>query len=712
MLAAELEIRISGLAGADPPEYQVQLEYHAAGSFAAIEHDPVPAALDLEALEEARKQEDVETYSGLLTEGLFADEGARTFFACACATAWSVESALRVRVAFEASAARLHGLRWELLRDPLTKQPLTSGERVWFSRYLNSPNWNAVVVRSKEKLTALIAVANPSGLGTGYRELDPIDVDAEIARARERLARAEIVPDIVRGPTTFSQLEDRLHDEYDVLYLVCHGTLMEESGRWVPYLWLEGAEVVGTGQGEVARTPGEALVELLAGLGRRPRLVVLASCQSGNNEDVPLADGAPQAALGPRLAEAGVPAVLAMQGKVKVSTVAAFMPVFFRELARDGRIDRAVGAARGAARRAFSSDAWMPVLFSRLDTNALWNTGFATAGESEGFDAWNKLLERIEQGQCTPVLGPGLVKDLFGTARQLARQWALSDQADPFPLESHGRNELTQVCQFLSGQSGARLPYDMLREYQLNQVVNRYAALLPGPLRTAKAAELEEVLREVGICRRRSEESEPHRILARLDLPLYLSANPDDFLTDALREVGREPRVGVCPWHSRRQQAWTDDPPSVESPVVYHLLGRIDDFRSLVLTEDDYIRYLISVARLRKEVPHAVRKALTETVLLFLGFQVEHWTFRALLRGLLALSDSQPGYAPVAVQVDPDENDFLDMTKARRYLAKAYPFGESAMQVYWGTARDFLEQLDERWQIRHPQAAAGAGVDT
>ena len=67
------------------------------------------------------------------------------------------------------------------------------------------------------------------------------------------------------------------------------------------------------------------------------------------------------AALGPRLAQAGIPAVIAMQGNVTMRTVGTFMPVFFRELQVDGRIDRAVAVARGAVRD--WDDWWMPVLF-------------------------------------------------------------------------------------------------------------------------------------------------------------------------------------------------------------------------------------------------------------------------------------------------------------------------------------------------------------
>ena len=70
------------------------------------------------------------------------------------------------------------------------------------------------------------------------------------------------------------------------------------------------------------------------------------------------------AALGPRLAEAGVPAVLAMQGNISVATISRFMPVFFRELQRDGQIDRAMAAARAAVRD--RHDWWAPALFMRL----------------------------------------------------------------------------------------------------------------------------------------------------------------------------------------------------------------------------------------------------------------------------------------------------------------------------------------------------------
>jgi CHAT domain-containing protein len=122
-----------------------------------------------------------------------------------------------------------------------------------------------------------------------------------------------------------------------------------------PHLWLEDEG------GKVDVVAGEELVTRIREMRQRPRLVVLASCQSAGQGDSETRsdDRGALAALGPRLAEAGIPAVLAMQGNVTMQTVAEFMPVFFRELQRDGQIDRAVSVARGAVRE--RPDWWVPV---------------------------------------------------------------------------------------------------------------------------------------------------------------------------------------------------------------------------------------------------------------------------------------------------------------------------------------------------------------
>ena len=63
--------------------------------------------------------------------------------------------------------------------------------------------------------------------------------------------------------------------------------------------------------------------------------------------------------------------------------------------------------------------------------------------------------------------------------------------------------------------------------------------------------------------------------------------------------------------------------PSKEQPLVYHLHGFDQYPESLVLTEDDYLEFLVAISsdkgRNTDPVPKPVREALVESSLLLLG---------------------------------------------------------------------------------------------
>ena len=105
-------------------------------------------------------------------------------------------------------------------------------------------------------------------------------------------------------------------------------------------------------------TAGTELVTRLRDLRQPPRLVVLVSCQSAGAGAGDALD-----ALGPRLGEAGVPAVLAMHGNVTMQTADAFMPSFFGNCKRTVR---SIVPSRGHAARC--GIVMMP---GRLFSNAL-----------------------------------------------------------------------------------------------------------------------------------------------------------------------------------------------------------------------------------------------------------------------------------------------------------------------------------------------------
>jgi hypothetical protein len=120
-----------------------------------------------------------------------------------------------------------------------------------------------------------------------------------------------------------------------------------------------------------------------------------------------------------------------------------------------------------------------------------------------------------------------------------------------------------------------------------------------------------------------------------------------------------------------------------------------------VLTEDNYFDFLIGVTSNKALIPEQVRQALSDSSLMFLGFQTESWDFRILYRSILA----QPGgnrrsnYAQISAQLEPDDERMIEPQGARRYL-EGY-FGKSAsIDLFWGNAEEFLIELNKVWQGR------------
>ena len=120
--------------------------------------------------------------------------------------------------------------------------------------------------------------------------------------------------------------------------------------------------------------------------------------------------------------------MIAMQGNVAMETVRRFMPTFFQELARDGQIDRAMAAARGAIRE--TEDWWMPALFMSLKRGQIswYRPGFESEDEQKDFRRWAALVGAITDRACTPILGSGLLEPIVGSFRELARK--LADRMD------------------------------------------------------------------------------------------------------------------------------------------------------------------------------------------------------------------------------------------------------------------------------------------
>ena len=290
----------------------------------------------------------------------------------------------------------------------------------------------------------------------------------------------------------------------------------------------------------------------------------------------------------------------------------------------------------------------------------------STLGASVTDDDWDTLLERIAEDKCTPFLGAGASAGRLPLGRHIAEQWA--DQYG-YPLED--RHDLIRVAQFLATQRDAMFPKSRVKAF--------FADVEPPDF---------------------DEPSEPHGVLADLPISVYLTTNYDDFMVQALRARNRDPAQEFCRWTSRpsvrRLPSVFDRPdgfrPTVANPLVFHLHGRVDVPESLVLTEDDYVDFLVNVAQKPEVIPPRIQEALADSSLLFVGYSLADWNFRVLYRGLVELTDPSGRYGSVTVQLPPASE--VAAPQAEQYL-DSY-FRKKQVSVYWGDAQSFTVELRRR----------------
>jgi hypothetical protein len=647
---------------------------------------------------------DPEAYGRRLTDLVFFDLSIRNHFLDARNESERLSGPtpesivpLRLRVRIDKTAQALHRCLWETLNDPERNTPLSTTQSMYFSRFLARNDFRRIKLRRKDKLTALIAVSSPSDVGPGkrYSTVAPVDVAAEVSRARANLQNMSpaVFPEEI--PLTFDNLIQRIASDPDILYLVCHGRL-SENGE--PLLYLEKENK------ETDFIKGSFFAQKLSEQPYRPRLVVLISCNSAGDGLPPAtSDSGVLSILGPPIADCGVPAVIAMQGNVTMRTIERFMPIFFRELGKDGQLDRAMAVARSAVQEN-RLDFFSPVLFMRLTNGRLWYEPWAGMNESM---QWPLLVTSIVTKKCTPILGSGLLDPLIGDTRTVASRLAAESH---YPMTGDSGEDLPQVCQYIETTNDKATMQHAVRSEFARQLIRRFSATMPDLLR---GMSLDDRLKQLDLGIEAPDIIEQtwqhfdtplapqaHRLLARIKFPRYITTTPDNLLQRALVAAGRSP-VGWV--YDRKSQSL---PPELANytqndanPLLIHLFGSFESSDLLVWSEDNYFEYLMDVEKQRDLAKSEVTEAFTNSTLLFLGFHLQQWDFRVLLRSILALEGARhtARRGHVAVQVDPSEaRTSVQRDQARAYLEKY--FRNARITIFWGGVEDFLNELITRLQ--------------
>jgi hypothetical protein len=378
-----------------------------------------------------------------------------------------------------------------------------------------------------------------------------------------------------------------------------------------------------------------------------------------------------------------------------MQTLSEFMPVFFKELQKDGMIDRALTVARGIVRG--RPDYWMPVLFMRLKSGRIWYVpGF---GEGHEFRKWNALVAYIKDKACTPILGPGLIEPLLGSLGEIAQRWA---EEFHYPLSPADLDSLPRIAQYLTIHQSPQFPYHHLQKHMRKDIESRFRDDLPERLFDPfEEATLDDFIDVIGAKRRERHPQDAFKLLAQMPFRIYVTTNLSSLLDSALIEAGREPQVLLAPWNQYTEEKIRSlDPgyePSARRPLVYYMFGRLSEPKSVVLTEDNYFDYLLGVSRNNDLIPAHVRNALRNTSLLFMGYKMDEWAFRVLFRSIIdKKTDLMNEYVHIAAQIEPDEGRIIDPVGARGYLEEYFK-NSASINLYWGSAEEFVKELWTQW---------------
>lgn len=285
---------------------------------------------------------------------------------------------------------------------------------------------------------------------------------------------------------------------------------------------------------------------------------------------------------------------------------------------------------------------------------------------SVDFKDWQWLIRSIKEGRCTPFLGAGMSAQYLPLGSAIAKKWADDNN---YPMTDS--DDLIKVSQYLAVEQFAMYPKD--------EIVRLFEEKKP----------------KINF----NDASQPHRILAELPIATYITTNYDDFMAQALRARFRDPKEEICRWNSQveNRHSFFDEgyKPSPANPVVFHLHGHMRDSYSCVLTEDDYLDFLVNVAHDVSIIPKPVQEAIRQTSLLFIGYRLADWNFRVLLQTLTRFIEQGVKRRHLAVMLPPQAIEGQEKRMVD-YWVKYYQ--RLDIQVCWSRAVDFLTELRNEWE--------------
>jgi hypothetical protein len=318
----------------DDVEIRIYVEADGGSYFAEMIHLDNSARAELPALpcEELDQIGDAREYGTKLFRWLFRDELLRAFtrarsVAESHTRSASVARALRLRLWLDPNAPKLHSIWWEAMYDSERGEPLSLHNP--FSRHVQASvrRWPI----SERPLRALLVDAEPQQ-GSTY-DLTAIDRELEekISSATNNPIDQYLTVDRLTQLPNLERLKTQLSGSYHIIHLLAQAD--EKDGQ--------GFLLFADENGGRHRVPFEEVARVVQNAGMPPYLVFLTAPLSA-----PEKASETLVSFAPKLIEAGVQAVVAIQAWLPPEMLHPFTERFYDVLIRTGVIDLAVAEAR------------------------------------------------------------------------------------------------------------------------------------------------------------------------------------------------------------------------------------------------------------------------------------------------------------------------------------------------------------------------------
>jgi hypothetical protein len=287
-------------------------------------------------------------------------------------------------------------------------------------------------------------------------------------------------------------------------------------------------------------------------------------------------------------------------------------------------------------------------------------------------DAWDDLLNYIEERRVIPIVGPDLLRVDTPQGPRLLHEWLAEKLAAKLSVDVQG------------------LPQPLT----LNDVVCAY--LGQRGRREEAYTRLRSIMREVQIA-----PPETLRRLARItDFDLYVTTTFDPLLEQAinLERHGGHPQCEVLAYAPNRVADLPVEREQLQRPVVYHLLGRLSASPTYVISDEDMLEFICALQS-EHLTPEKLFHELEHNHLLLIGSDFSNWLARLFLRMAKRKRLSDPRDVGEVLADDHTAKDdrlvaFLQQVSVRT-------------RVFAG-AESFVGELYERWLRRQPALPAAA----